>query len=217
MVVILQTAAVQSTVLVGNQVNWQIDGVDNNDLWHNVPSVNQGGVEGIAGITLPLDSIEQYSQQTQSTAESGRNPGGLVNIVTKSGTNQIHGSLYYFNRNELFAANNPFANGQPKNKLRNQQYGVSFGGPAHQGQALLLLQLRKAAVHHQHPRVHHGADHCIPGRLRRSAEPVRFGPHLGRDCLSGSVLPNCNPRLPNRRHRLRCSEQLHQRLAVLWL
>ncbi len=114
----------------GNQVNWQIDGVDNNDLWHNVPSVNQGGVEGIAGITLPLDSIEQFSQQTQSTAEAGRNPGGLVNVVTKSGTNNIHGSLYYFNRNELFAANNPFANGQPKNKLRNQQYGVSFGGPA---------------------------------------------------------------------------------------
>jgi hypothetical protein len=113
-----------------NQVNWQIDGVDNNDLWHNVPSVNQGGVEGIAGITLPLDSIEQYSQQTQSTAESGRNPGGLVNIVTKSGTNQIHGSLYYFNRNELFAANSPFATpGTEKPKNRNQQYGVSFGGP----------------------------------------------------------------------------------------
>jgi hypothetical protein len=112
-----------------NQVNWQIDGVDNNDLWHNVPSVNQGGVEGIAGITLPLDSIEQYSQQTQSTAESGRNPGGLVNIVTKSGTNSIHGSAYYFNRNELFSANSPFANGAPKGKLRNQQYGYSMGGP----------------------------------------------------------------------------------------
>src|SRR6266404_5268974 len=112
-----------------NQVNWQIDGVDNNDLWHNVPAVNQGGVYGIAGIVLPLDSIEQFSQQTQSTAESGRNPGGVVNIVTKSGTNQIHGSLYYFNRNELFSANSPFANGAPKGKLRNQQYGGSVGGP----------------------------------------------------------------------------------------
>jgi len=113
-----------------NQVNWQIDGVDNNDLWHNVPAVNQGGVEGIAGITLPLDSIEQFSQQTQSTAEAGRNPGGLVNVVTKSGTNTIHGSVYYFNRNELFSANGPFATpGSEKGKLRNQQYGASFGGP----------------------------------------------------------------------------------------
>jgi hypothetical protein len=113
-----------------NQVNWQIDGVDNNDLWHNIPAVNQGGVEGIAGIVLPLDSIEEYSQQTQSTAESGRNPGGVVNIVTKSGTNTLHGSVYYFNRNELFSANSPFAvPGTEKGKLRDQQYGVSFGGP----------------------------------------------------------------------------------------
>jgi len=111
-----------------NQVNWQIDGVDNNDLWHNVPAVNQGGVYGIAGIVLPLDSIDQFSQQTQSTAEAGRNPGGVVNVVTKSGTNSIHGSLYYFNRNELFSANSPFSS-LPKGKLRNQQYGVSFGGP----------------------------------------------------------------------------------------
>jgi hypothetical protein len=117
-----------------NQNNWQIDGSDNNDLWHNIPAVNQGGVEGIAGVTLPLDSIEEFSQQTQSNAESGRNPGATVNVVTKSGTNEIHGSLYYFNRNELFAANSPFAtpdaNGQvQKNELRNQQYGASVGGP----------------------------------------------------------------------------------------
>lgn len=112
-----------------NQVNWQIDGVDNNDLWHNVPAVNQGGVQGIAGTVLPLDSIEEYSQQTQSTAEAGRNPGGVVNVVTKSGTNVLHGSVYYFNRNEFFSANSPFANGERKQKLRNQNYGASLGGP----------------------------------------------------------------------------------------
>ena len=117
-----------------NQVNWQIDGSDNNDLWHNIPAVNQGGVEGIAGVTLPLDSIDEFSEQTESNAETGRNPGGTVNVVTKSGTNSLHGSLYYFNRNELFAANSPFAtpnaNGNiVKNELRNQQYGGSVGGP----------------------------------------------------------------------------------------
>ena len=126
-----------------NQVNWQIDGVDNNDLWHNIPSVNQGGVEGIAGIVLPLDSIEDYSQQTQSSAEAGRNPGGVVNIVTKSGTNTIHGSAYYFNRNELFSANSPFANGAPKGKLRNQQYGLSFGGPVVQNKLFYFFNYEK--------------------------------------------------------------------------
>ncbi len=117
-----------------NQVNWQIDGSDNNDLWHNIPAVNQGGVEGIAGVTLPLDSIEQFSEQTQSGPEAGRNPGGTVNVVTKSGTNSIHGSIYYYNRNEALAKNSPFvtpnANGAlVKNKLRNEQYGASLGGP----------------------------------------------------------------------------------------
>src|SRR5260370_1556404 len=43
-----------------NQINWQIDGVDNNDLWHNLPAANQSGVAGIAGIVLPVDSIDEF-------------------------------------------------------------------------------------------------------------------------------------------------------------
>src|SRR5882724_5098907 len=78
-----------------NQINWQIDGVDNNDFWHNIPAVNQGGVSGIAGTVMPIDSIEEFSAQTQAGSEAGRNAGGTVNLVTKSGGNQIHGSVYY--------------------------------------------------------------------------------------------------------------------------
>jgi Carboxypeptidase regulatory-like domain/TonB dependent receptor len=116
-----------------NQMNWQIDGVDNNDFWHNIPAVNQGGVSGIAGIILPVDSIDEFSSQTQSGAEGGRNAGGTVNVVTKSGGNTIHGSVYYYNRNEAFAAHSPFfvpSSTTPKAPpLRNQNYGMSFGGP----------------------------------------------------------------------------------------
>jgi hypothetical protein len=110
-----------------NQINWQIDGSDNNDLWHNIPAVNQGGVENIAGVTLPIDSVEEFSLQTQPSPESGRNPGGSVNLVTKSGTNQIHGSAYYYNRNEALAEVSSFQQGKPP--LRNQQWGESAGGP----------------------------------------------------------------------------------------
>ena len=83
-----------------NQMNWQIDGVDNNDFWHNIPAVNQGGVSGIAGVVMPLDAVDEFASQAQSNAEGGRNAGGIVNVVLKSGTNQIHGSAYYYNRNE---------------------------------------------------------------------------------------------------------------------
>jgi hypothetical protein len=120
-----------------NQMNWQIDGVDNNDFWHNIPAVNQGGVSGIAGVVMPLDAIDEFAAQTQSAAEGGRNAGGIVNVVLKSGSNQIHGSAYYFNRNTSFGAATPFFNpstfpagvSTKKPPLRNENFGFSLGGP----------------------------------------------------------------------------------------
>ena len=113
-----------------NQVNWQIEGTDNNDLWWNIPAVNQGGVSGIAGIVIPLDAIEQFSFVTSGMPETGRNAGGTVNLSIKSGTNKFHGDAYYYNRNELFAANTPFAPaGSKKSKTRDIDYGGSLGGP----------------------------------------------------------------------------------------
>ena len=110
-----------------NQLNWQIDGVDNNDLWHNIPAVNQGGVSGIAGIILPIDAVDQFSAQTQAGPEGGRNPGGTINLTLRTGGNQIHGTAYYFNRNELFGAKSPLVD--TKGKVRNYNTGFSVGGP----------------------------------------------------------------------------------------
>src|SRR5713226_7693811 len=115
-----------------NQINWQINGVDNNDFWHNIPAINQGGVSGIAGTVLPIDATVEFSVQTSSGPEGGRNAGGTANIVLKSGTNDIHGSLYYYNRNEYFASPSPFfvpAPGQKAPRERNENYGFSAGGP----------------------------------------------------------------------------------------
>jgi len=110
-----------------DMVNWQIEGADNNDIWWNIPAVNQGGVSGIAGITLPLDAIDQVSVVTQPSADTGRSPGATVNLAIKSGTNQLHGTLYYFNRNEALAAQSQLSATKPE--LRNQQFGYSAGGP----------------------------------------------------------------------------------------
>ncbi len=113
-----------------NGIDWKIDGADNNDLWHNINSVNQGGVSGIAGVVLPIDAIDEFSLQSSSSAEENRNSGGVLNIVIKSGTNNFHGSVYYFNRNEAFATNNWFTPpGSPNSELRNNQEGFSLGGP----------------------------------------------------------------------------------------
>jgi hypothetical protein len=111
-------------------VDWKIDGADNNDLWHNINAVNQGGVSGIAGTLLPIDAIAEFSLQSSNSAEEGRNSGGALNVVIKSGTNSLHGSAYYFNRNEFLAAADWFTPpGSPTSKLRNSQWGGSLGGP----------------------------------------------------------------------------------------
>ena len=130
-----------------NQMNWQIDGVDNNDFWHNIPAVNQGGVSGIAGVVMPLDAVDEFASQAQSNAEGGRNAGGIVNVVLKSGTNQIHGSAYYYNRNEAYGAATPFftvsALTPKKPPLRNENYGFSIGGPIIKDRTFYFVSFEK--------------------------------------------------------------------------
>jgi hypothetical protein len=110
-----------------NSVNWQIEGTDNNDLWWNIPAVNQGGVSSIAGVILPIDAIENFSFETAGSTALGRNSGGTANLTIKSGTNALHGSAYYYNHDEFFQKINPFQTS--KTKTRNQHIGFSFGGP----------------------------------------------------------------------------------------
>jgi hypothetical protein len=113
-----------------NGNNYQIDGADNNDAFQNAAAVNQGGVSGIAGTLLPIEAIDQFSVQSNASAETGRNAGSSVNLVIKSGTNTLHGSAYYFNRNEALAARSPFQTAtSPKQVIRNNQFGFSLGGP----------------------------------------------------------------------------------------
>lgn len=111
--------------------NYQIDGADNNDAFHNTSAVNQGGVSGIAGTLLPVEAIDQFSVVTNASADFGRNGGSNVNLVIKSGTNALHGSAYYFNRNEYFSSFSPFQNPETAKKrvMRNDQWGFSLGGP----------------------------------------------------------------------------------------
>ena len=116
-----------------NGVDWQVDGTDNNDFWYDIPAINQGGVSGIAGVVMPIDAIDEFSTQTEANAENGRDAGGTVNVVLMSGTNQFHGTAYYYNRNEAFAAHSPFFVPSPDfpkaPRLRNENYGFTVGGP----------------------------------------------------------------------------------------
>jgi len=123
-----------------NQLNYTIDGTDNNDLYLNVVAVNQGSISGIAGVVYPVEALEEYSLQTTGNSESGRSPGGNLNISTKSGTNAFHGDAYYYNRNEALAVASPFtAPGSPALPLRNQNFGGTLGGPIRRDKTFFFL------------------------------------------------------------------------------
>src|SRR4029079_18646969 len=83
---------------------------------------------GTVGVKPSIDAIAEVKVQTNLySAESGRTLGGVINILTKSGSNQFHGSAYDFVRNDRFDAKSFFAKTKPK--LTQQQYGGSVGGP----------------------------------------------------------------------------------------
>ncbi|MCX6604592.1 MAG: carboxypeptidase regulatory-like domain-containing protein [Acidobacteria bacterium] len=100
--------------------NYTVDGVDNNFQMMNSP-----------GASPPMDSIQEFRVLNNTSAEFGRSSGANVNIATKSGTRDLHGSAYEFLRNDKLDANDFFANRQNIGKVpfRQNQYGVSVGGP----------------------------------------------------------------------------------------
>jgi hypothetical protein len=127
-----------------NQNNYQIDGADSNDIWQNNTAANQGGVGPIAGVTIPVESIDQFTVQSSGNAEAGRNSGGLISLGIKTGTNKFHGSAYYYTRNEFFAARDPFqATTSRKQKVRNQQFGGSLGGPVIQDKLFFFVNYER--------------------------------------------------------------------------
>ena len=114
----------------GRSNNFLLDGTDMNDGYRNDPAINEAGVFGTPATILPVDAIEETQISSNFMPEYGRNAGAAVNIVTKSGTNTLHGSLIEYFRNNALDARNYFnPSTQPKAQFHNNQFGGSLGGP----------------------------------------------------------------------------------------
>jgi hypothetical protein len=110
--------------------NFFIDGADDNDAYYGETVVNDAGIAGTPASFLPLDSIQEFNTQEGPSADYGVKPGVVMNIGIKSGTNDIHGSAYYFHRNVAFDARNYFnPTPQPASALLMHEFGASLGGP----------------------------------------------------------------------------------------
>lgn len=114
----------------GRSNNYLLDGTDMNDGYRNLPAVNQAGVWGAPGTILPVDALAEIPVTGNPEAEFGRSSGATVNIVTKSGTNQVHGTTFEYYRNDSLSARNYFNTAdQSKNSFTNHQFGGSATGP----------------------------------------------------------------------------------------
>src|SRR5215471_18183407 len=104
------------------QNNYRLDGVSLNDYANGAPGSVLGG-------SLGVDAIQEFSVITSNySAEYGKTSGGVVNAITRSGTNQFHGNVYEFLRNSKLDAKNYFDTGTIPPFKRNQ-FGGSLGGP----------------------------------------------------------------------------------------
>ncbi|MCU1256747.1 MAG: hypothetical protein JWM83_3046, partial [Candidatus Angelobacter sp.] len=121
----------------GRSNNYLLDGTDMNDGYRNDPAINEAGVFGTPATLLPIDALQEIGILSNMEPEYGRNSGAVVNIVTKSGTNHIHGSVFEYFRNNALDARNAFnfkvdpVTGlkTPQDVFHNNQYGGSLGGP----------------------------------------------------------------------------------------
>jgi hypothetical protein len=114
----------------GRANNFLLDGTDMNDGFRNDPAINEAGVFGDPATILPIDAVAELRVLSNYEAEYGRNSGGVINIVTKSGTNQVHGSLLEYNRTSgIGGARNFFNTAGAQDPFHNNQFGGSLGGP----------------------------------------------------------------------------------------
>ncbi|MGE5233366.1 MAG: TonB-dependent receptor [Acidobacteriota bacterium] len=109
----------------GINTNVTVDGVDYNDPFFGG---TVGSAENRAPLSLSEESIKEFTVITNgASVEFGRSGGGFVNVITKSGTNNWHGSAFYYNQPQKYIAD--FADGRKPQDQKKDEYGASFGGP----------------------------------------------------------------------------------------
>ncbi len=124
-----------------DQTNVTLDGVDVNDPQFNYAYTS--------ALRMTLDSLAEFRVTTTNyNADLGRSSAAQVSLVTKSGTNEVHGSAYWYHRNEATAANEWFLNkaGIPKRKLRKHMFGASLRGPIVKDRFFLFGNYRDGVV-----------------------------------------------------------------------
>ncbi|MGH9530895.1 MAG: TonB-dependent receptor domain-containing protein, partial [Terriglobales bacterium] len=106
--------------------NFAVDGIPNNDRYYGESSLNQAAIAGTAATLVPLDAIQEFSVQSNPSAEYGVRGGSVVNVAMKSGTNTLHGTAFWTRHTDAFDAGNYFTGVTP---FRLNQFEGTLGFP----------------------------------------------------------------------------------------
>jgi hypothetical protein len=163
---------------------------------------NFNAVDGGFVLKPPIDAIAEFKILTHTAnAEFGNNMGSTTSIVTRSGSNQVHGALWEFLRNDKLDAANFFENadGFSKSEYRQNQFGGTLGGPIHKDQSF-FFGYYEGFRNRQGETIHHVR---VPSALERQGDFSEGGPLLnffapgGPAPLPGSKVPFIDPAAAN--------------------
>ncbi|HLX43390.1 MAG TPA: carboxypeptidase regulatory-like domain-containing protein [Bryobacteraceae bacterium] len=137
-----------------NMVSYNLDGIDNVDRYTNV------------NMPFPFpDALQEFSVQTANyTAEYGRDGGGVVNVITKGGTNQFHGDFFGFLRNGAMNARNFFA--AKTDSLKRGQEGGTIGGPVRKNKTFFFAGYQVTTLRN----VNNGLNKYVPTQAEQSGD-----------------------------------------------
>ena len=149
-----QTGVVSVNGGRGRANNYTVNGGDANDQFANLPAIQPSP-----------DSIEEFRVMTSTfDAEFGRNSGSVVNVVTKSGSNVVHGNMYEFLRNQHLNARNFFEVARPD--FKQNQFGGTLGGPIKRDQSFFFLSYEGRRIHQGIP----SATVAVPTEAERQGD-----------------------------------------------
>jgi hypothetical protein len=161
--------------------------IDGQDSFNNFFGENFGSLE-TKNFTIPLDSVQEFQVVTNGFApEFGRATGGLINVVTKSGTNEWHGTAHYQYRGSKLTADDFLGNSS--NIDRQQQFGGSVGLPIHKNTQFLFLA---ADFQREHGPLK--SEFCTPGLAQGVCDTTlgaTGGPTFAAACTGAAPVGNC--------------------------
>jgi len=117
--------------------NYAVDGIPNNDRYYGESSLGQAAIAGTAAALIPLEGISEFNVQSNPGVEFGVKGGSVINIGLKSGTNELHGNVFWDRHTDAFDARNWFASAVTPFRLN--QFGASGGFPIVKDKAFVFM------------------------------------------------------------------------------